>query len=286
MLPPYELKPTPKAGRNLPAAIGVGVALFGLVAVGLLWVPWLFIAIAAFALCMGVVEVGGALRLKGLKPEVVPVAIGTVLSVLLGYAASVWPMRFSPEGIVVIVLGATMLAVLTTRVFRGQEGFIADLAASALLIAYLPLLGGFISLTMAATDGALRMWLILICSIASDVGAYTVGVLIGKHKMAPSISPGKTWEGFAGGLIFAVGFGILGSIYLLGAPWWVGIPLGLLVSLASVVGDLVESLIKRDAGLKDMSNLLPGHGGWMDRLDALILAVPTGWLVLFLTIGA
>ncbi|HMR48458.1 MAG TPA: phosphatidate cytidylyltransferase [Arachnia sp.] len=286
MLPPYELKPTPKAGRNLPAAIGVGVTLFGLVAVGLLWVPWLFVATAAFALCMGVIEVGGALRRKGLNPEVAPIAVGTVMSVLLSYAAAHWDLKFAPEGMVVIVLGATVLVVLAMRVFRGQEGFIADLAASGLLIAYLPLLGGFMPLTMTSTDGALRMWLILICSIASDLGAYIVGVLIGRHKMAPSISPGKTWEGFAGGLLFAVGFGILGSVYLLGAPWWVGIPLGLLVSLASVIGDLVESLIKRDAGLKDMSNLLPGHGGWMDRLDALILAVPVGWMVLYLTIGA
>lgn len=286
MLPPYELRPTPKAGRNLPAAIGVGVTLFALVAAGLLWVPWLFVATAAFALCMGVIEVGGALRRKGFNPEVAPIAVGTVLSVLLSYAAAQWDLKFAPEGMVVIVLGTTVLVVLAMRVFRGQDGFIADLAASALLIAYLPLLGGFMPLTMTSTDGALRMWLILICSIASDLGAYIVGVLIGRHKMAPTISPSKTWEGFAGGVLFATAAAVVGSVFLLGAPWWVGIPLGVLVSLASVVGDLVESLIKRDAGLKDMSNLLPGHGGWMDRLDALILAVPVGWVVLYLTIGA
>ena len=126
---------------------------------------------------------------------------------------------------------------------------------------------------------------VIICVVASDTGAYAVGSLLGRHKLAPHISPGKTWEGLAGGVAVTTVVAVLSAVYLLDAPWWVGILLGILVSLAATVGDLVESLLKRDAGLKDMSNFLPGHGGVMDRLDSMLVAFPMGWLVLHLALG-
>ena len=280
-----QTKPTSRAGRDLPAAIGVGVALFAVLAVGLLWIPWLFVALVALALGLGAVEVHRALLRKGMRAEIVPIAIGTMLSVLGGYLAGIFDLRITPITFVVICLAGTLVAALTSRLFRGAEGFIRDVGASALIIAYIPLMGVFVPLLMAPDDGTARMLAVIVCVIASDTGAYATGVLFGRHKLAPSISPSKTGEGFIGAVLISIGVGILAAVYLLGAPWWIGIPLGALVSLAATLGDLVESLIKRDAGIKDMSNFLPGHGGIMDRLDSMLIAVPVGWLVLHLALG-
>ncbi|MFT3889601.1 MAG: phosphatidate cytidylyltransferase [Arachnia sp.] len=277
--------PTPKAGRNLPAAIGVGVTLFVVLAAGLIWAPWFFTLMIAVGLGLAAVEVHRALLLKGMRSEVVPIVIGTVVSVLGGYLAGRVNLHISAVGFAAICLAATMLASLTARLFRGTEGFIRDVAASAFVIAYIPLMGVFVPLLLAADHGRLRILLVIMCVIGSDTGAYAVGVLIGRHKMAPSISPGKTWEGFVGGVVFAALIGVLGIYFLLDTHWWVGLILGALCSLGGTVGDLVESLIKRDAGLKDMSNFLPGHGGIMDRLDSMLVAVPVGWLVLHLALG-
>ncbi|HSO69311.1 MAG TPA: phosphatidate cytidylyltransferase [Arachnia sp.] len=276
---------TPKAGRDLPVAIGVGVALFLSFAVGLIWFPWLFIGLVAVGLSAAAVEVHRALLRKGMRAEILPIVAGTALSVIGGYLAAVTDMRVTPTSFVIICLGATTIVALASRLFRGAEGFIRDVAASALVIAYIPLLGMFVPLLMAAPDGQLRILTVIACVVASDTGAYAVGSLIGRHKLAPHISPGKTWEGLAGGVAVTTAVAVLASVFLLGAPWWVGVPLGILVSLAATIGDLVESLLKRDAGIKDMSNFLPGHGGVMDRLDSMLVAFPVGWLVLHLALG-
>ena len=277
--------PTPKAGRDLPVDIGVGVALFVVLAFGLIWVPWLFILLVALGLCLAAVEVHGALLRKGMRSEIGLIVAGTAASVVGGYLAALVDMRVTPTAFVIICLGATTIAVLASRLSRGAEGFIGDVAASALVIAYIPLLGMFVPLLMGAEDGQLRILTVIICVVASDTGAYAVGSLLGRHKLAPHISPGKTWEGLAGGVAVTTVVAVLSAVYLLDAPWWVGILLGILVSLAATVGDLVESLLKRDAGLKDMSNFLPGHGGVMDRLDSMLVAFPMGWLVLHLALG-
>lgn len=277
--------PASKAGRDLPVAIGVGIALFVPFAAGLIWFPWLFILLVAVALTAAAVEVHGALLRKGMRAEIVPIAIGTAVSVVGGYLAAVTELRVTPTAFVIICLGATMIAALGARLLRGREGFIRDIAASSLLIAYMPMLGMFVPLLMTAPAGQLRVLTVIVIVIAADTGAYAVGSLLGRHKLAPEISPGKTWEGLAGGVTVATGFAVAAVAFLLDGPWWVGIPLGILVSLAATIGDLVESLIKRDAGLKDMSNFLPGHGGVMDRLDSMLVAFPMGWLVLHLALG-
>ncbi|MHA6512144.1 phosphatidate cytidylyltransferase [Tessaracoccus sp. Z1128] len=276
---------TPKAGRNLPVAVGVGVALFLVFAFGLIWAPWVFIVTAALGLCLAAVELNGAMLRKGMRAEIVPIVLGTALSVIGGYLSAVVDLRVTPTSFVIICLGATIIVALASRLFRGAEGFIRDIAASALLIAYIPALGMFVPLLMGAPDGQLRILTVIVCVVASDTGAYAVGSLLGRHKLAPHISPGKTWEGLAGGVTVTAAVAVLATVFLLDAPWWVGIPLGVLVSLAATVGDLVESLVKRDAGIKDMSNFLPGHGGVMDRLDSMLVAFPVGWLVLHLALG-
>jgi len=121
-------------------------------------------------------------------------------------------------------------------------------------------------------------WLIVV--VCSDTGGYAAGVLFGKHPMAPSISPKKSWEGFAGSMLAGAIGGTLSVMLLLHAHWWVGLPYGLALVVCATGGDLVESLIKRDLGIKDMGNLLPGHGGLMDRLDSLLPTAVAAWLLL------
>lgn len=278
--------PAPRKGRNLPVAIGVGVALMAALAVGLLWVPWFFILLSALALSLGVLEVHHALARKGMQAQAKVIVAGTAVSVVGGYAMSELDLGVDPTTFAITCVAGTVLACLVARLLRGApEGFIRDIAASALIIAWIPLMGIFVPLLMAPEGGRLRIITVVLCVSASDTGAYAVGTLIGRHTMAPRISPSKTWEGFAGSLFFAALIGMLCALFILGAPWWIGLLLGLAVAPAATLGDLVESLVKRDVGLKDMSSFLPGHGGVMDRLDSLLVAVPVGWLVLHLGLG-
>lgn len=274
-----------RAGRDLPVAIGVGVALFLVLGAGLIWAPWVFVAIVAVGLGLAAIEVHLALLRKGMRAEITPIAIGTVVSVLGGYLAARSELLPAPSTFIVLCLSATLIAALVTRLFRGAEGFLRDVSASAFIIGYIPLLGVFLPLLMSPADGRLRVLAVIACVVAADTGAYATGVAFGRHKMAPAISPSKTWEGFVGAVLSSVLVGVALAVVLLGAPWWVGALLGLFVAPAATVGDLVESLIKRDAGLKDMSNFLPGHGGIMDRLDSMLVAVPVGWLILHLALG-
>ncbi len=280
-------QPTPiAAGRNLPAAIGVGVVAFAAVAGGLLFLPWLFIIVIGGALCVAVVELSRALARKGMHASTTPILAGTAVSFVGGYALSLFDAGLTPVEFVMVCVGATQLAALVSRLSGGPEGFMRDVAASALIIAYIPLMGVFVPLLLGADNGSLRLVIIISCVVVSDISAYAVGSQLGRHKLAPRISPSKTWEGLVGSVVFSSAAGAVLGVLLLGVPWWVGIILGAFLSLGGTLGDLVESLIKRDAGIKDMSNFLPGHGGVMDRLDSMLVAVPVGWLVLHLALGA
>lgn len=282
---PAQATPTPKGGRDLPMAIGVGLALLAALAVGLLWAPWLFVLISAVSLSLAVVEIHRALLRKGMHAQVKTIVAGTLVSVLGAYAMFRWNLGLPPTTFAVICVCGTVVACLVARLLLAREGFIRDIAASALIIAYIPLMGVFIPLMMAEPGGTRRIIAVMACVVASDTGAYAVGSLLGKHKMAPHISPSKTWEGLAGSIVTSALIGMAAALWCLGASWELGLVLGLCIAPAATLGDLVESLIKRDAGLKDMSNLLPGHGGFMDRLDSMLVAMPMGWLVLNLGMG-
>ncbi|SIN38225.1 phosphatidate cytidylyltransferase [Micromonospora cremea] len=264
---------TGRAGRNLPAAIGVGLGLGALIVVPLVFYPLAFLPVIAAAIAVGIWEMARAVRRSGAHPPLVPLIAGGVLTVGLAWFAG--PDALS-LGLLVTVLG-TMI----WRLGDGPGGFQRDLTAATLIAVYVPFLGGFAALLAAAPDdGPLRILATLIAVVLSDTGGYAAGVSFGRHPMAPSVSPKKSWEGFAGSVTAAA----LGSALLLWlmfdlAPWW-GALFGLAVSCAAVLGDLAESMIKRDLGVKDMSNLLPGHGGLMDRLDSILFAVPTAYLLL------
>ncbi|WP_330464010.1 phosphatidate cytidylyltransferase [Micromonospora zamorensis] len=264
---------TGRAGRNLPAAIGVGLGLGALIVVPLVVYPLAFLLVLAGAVAVGMWEMARAVRRSGAHPPLVPLIAGGVLTVGLAWFAG--PDALS-LGLLVTVLG-TMI----WRLGDGPAGFQRDLTAATLIAVYVPFLAGFAALLAAAPDdGPLRILATLIAVVLSDTGGYAAGVSFGRHPMAPSISPKKSWEGFAGSVTAAA----LGSALLLWlmfevAPWW-GAVFGVAVSCAAVLGDLAESMIKRDLGVKDMSNLLPGHGGLMDRLDSILFAVPTAYLLL------
>jgi phosphatidate cytidylyltransferase len=270
---PLGAPPPPgKAGRNLAAAIGVGVGLAAVIVVSLLvWRP-AFLGVVVVAILIAVVELSRALHAGGFRPPLVPVLLGSVA--MLGLA---WTR--GSTGLVIAFL-VTVLAVLLWRLADGPDNYFPDAASGVLVALYVPLLAGFAVLLLVPDDGATRVLAFIATVVASDVGGYAVGVIAGKHAMAPSISPKKSWEGMGGSVLACM---IMASAILvlgLDAPWWGGLLFGAAIAVTATVGDLGESLIKRDLGIKDMGRLLPGHGGIMDRLDSLLPAAAVSYLLL------
>jgi phosphatidate cytidylyltransferase len=272
--------PTPsRAGRNLPAAIAVGVGLGALILGSLYWQKWLFVVLVLATVLVAVDEMIKALRTGGAVIPRIPLFAGT--AAMLGAAYFGGPMAL------LVALAMTVLATIFWRMPGGSIGFVRDASAGVFLIGYVPLLAGFaILLAQPDADGPGRVMTFFLVTVASDVGGYVAGVLFGKHPMAPTISPKKSWEGFTGSAIACIGAGIGSVVWLLDGHWWVGAIVGAIAVLTATVGDLGESMIKRDLGIKDMSNLLPGHGGVMDRLDSLLATAPAVWLVLHLLVKA
>lgn len=273
-----------RAGRNLPAAITVGVVLCAAFVVTLGWFPLGFQILVGIALALGAVEVHHALKRLDMHAAIVPIVIGTLVIVISSYFAGQSDIGISANTLMLATIGLTALAAMIWRMPKGERGYIRDTAASLFIIGYIPLLGSFAGLMLAADQGRMRMITFLAIVVLGDLGGYVAGVLFGKHKMAPRISPKKTWEGFAGGVLFGVAGAIPLVMLLLDAPFWVGIILGVVLVGVGACGDLIESLIKRDVGIKDMSSFLPGHGGVMDRLDSLLVACPAAWFLMVLLI--
>ncbi|MFC4091681.1 phosphatidate cytidylyltransferase [Micromonospora sp. GCM10011541] len=271
--PPTQQPAPSRAGRNLPAAIAVGVGLGAAILVPLFLYPPAFLGVVVAAVAVGTWEMARAVRRGGAHPPLVPLVAGGAITVGLGWFAG--PDALS-LGLLVTVLG-TMI----WRLGDGPGNYQRDLTAATLIAVYVPFLGGFAAMLAAAPgDGRLRVLVTLVAVVLSDTGGYAAGVAFGKHPMAPSISPKKSWEGFAGSVTAAAAGSALLIWLLFDVPPWWGALFGVAISCAAVLGDLAESMIKRDLGVKDMSNLLPGHGGLMDRLDSILFAVPTAYLLL------
>jgi phosphatidate cytidylyltransferase len=166
----------------------------------------------------------------------------------------------------------------------GQQpvNYLRDISATVLVATWIPLFASFSAMLIFQDEGGYRVLAVIATAAFADIGGYVAGVLFGKHLMVPAISPKKSWEGLGGSLLFGVTASVLVVTFLLHKQWWVGIPLGLLLVITGVLGDLVESQVKRDIGIKDMGTLLPGHGGVMDRIDAMLPSAVAGWIVLTL----
>jgi phosphatidate cytidylyltransferase len=265
---------TGRAGRNLTAAIGVGLSLGALV-IGTLYSParWTFIVVVVLAMLIGTWEVVRALRTLGAMPPVLPIAAGGAAMVVCGY-------RYGSEQ-VFLALALTVLVVLGWRIAGRSQGLLRDVTAGVFTAAYVPFLISFAALMAVPADGPRRVTAFIATVVCSDTGGYAAGVLFGRHPMAPSVSPKKSWEGFAGSVVAcAVAGGIFFATLFEGTTWWQGVLFGLAVVCSATLGDLGESMIKRDIGIKDMGTLLPGHGGLMDRLDSLLPTAPVAWLLL------
>lgn len=261
-----------RAGRNLWAAIAVGLIMGGAVLVALFTVRQVFIGIVAATVAVSSWELAGALRGAGIRVALPPVLVGGQAMVWLA-----WP--FGRDGILVAFV-ITALVCLLWRFPRGAAGYVRDVTASVFSAAYVPGFAAFATLLVVPVDGAARALCLMLAAVASDVGGYATGVLGGRHPMAPTISPKKSWEGFVGSLMAGIVAGGLSVTYLLGGQLWHGVLFGAAIVLTATGGDLVESLIKRDIGVKDMGTVLPGHGGLMDRIDSLLPSAVVSWLLL------
>jgi phosphatidate cytidylyltransferase len=277
--PPPPAPAKKSAGRDLRAAIGVGLGLGVVIIAALFIVKAAFVGVVVVAVVVGLWELTSRLaERKQIQAPLIPLAIGGTAMVIAGYlrgADGAW-----------IAMALTALAVLVWRMAQPPENYLRDVSAAVFAAFYVPFLATFVVMMLAADDGPRRVLVFLLLTVISDTGAYAVGWRFGSHKLAPRISPGKTREGLAGAIAFAMVAGALLMQYVIDdGQWWQGLLLGLAAATSATLGDLGESMIKRDLGIKDMGTLLPGHGGIMDRLDSLLPTAPVVWLLLVAFVG-
>ncbi|WP_327288476.1 phosphatidate cytidylyltransferase [Streptomyces sp. NBC_01198] len=280
--PPPQQQPAPakkSAGRNLQAAIGVGVGLGVVVLAALFIVKAVFVGVVVVAVVIGVWELTSRLaERKGIHVPLIPLAVGGAAMVVAGYlrgADGAW-----------VAMALTSLAILVWRMTEPAHDYLKDVTAGVFAAFYVPFLATFVTMMLAADDGPRRVLVFLLLTVVSDTGAYAVGWRFGRRKLAPRISPGKTREGLLGAIAFAMVAGaLLMQFFIDGGHWWQGLLLGLAAAVSATLGDLGESMIKRDLDIKDMGTLLPGHGGIMDRLDSLLPTAPVVWLLLVAFVG-
>ncbi len=266
---------TGRAGRNLPWAIAIGVGLLTLVGVFIFLPQPFLIGLIAVAVAVALWELAGAFGRANVSLTLPPLWVGAAGILVCAWQVGVEAMT--------VALFLTMLACAFWRIMDGG-GLTAlrDVLVSSFAAMYVPFLAGF-AVLMHVHGGPWPVVIFLLGTISNDLGGYITGVLFGKHPLAPSVSPAKSWEGFIGSVAMSAAVVAVG-MHLLGIAWWVGIVTGVVSAMLATIGDLGESLIKRDIGLKDMSNLLPGHGGIMDRLDSLLVTMPLYYVVFLLAL--
>jgi phosphatidate cytidylyltransferase len=266
------------AGRNLPAAIAVGVSLGALIVAILVFAPHVWLPLVAAAVAVATWEVVKRFRDSGTDLQLWPMLLGGQAIIWLG-----WPL--GTKGVlcafVATVLVASIWRLLGHQQTAAPNSFTRDISTTVFVLAWIPLFAAFgAMLVLPDNRGPQRVAALIILVACSDVGGYAAGVLFGKHPMVPAISPKKSWEGFAGSMVAGAVGAVLVLKFLLGVhPLW-GLALGPVVVITATLGDLLESQVKRDLGIKDMGTLLPGHGGLMDRLDSLLPSAVVVWAAL------
>ena len=241
-----------RAGRNLPAALAVGLALGALALLTLFTIKILFLVVVGVAVALALWELTRALRTRDIRMPLVPVVVGGSVMIALAYWRGERPL--------VAALAITVIVVMSWRLPGTSAGYLRDVAAGLFALAYLPLMASFVALMLAPDDGPRRTVVFLILVVC--------------------ISPKKTWEGSAGAALACVVAGAILLPTVLHAPVWQGVVLGVAAVATATLGDLSESMIKRDLGIKDMGTVLPGHGGALDRIDAMLVSAPVIWLLL------
>jgi phosphatidate cytidylyltransferase len=279
---PPPAKDHGRAGRDLKAAFASGFVLVGAICASLFFWKTAFILIVVAAVLVAIWELRKGLLAKAVDLPEQPLMLGGTVMVVVAY--------YWGAPALVTATAVTALATMLWLLRRGIAGYVMNATASVFTLVYVPFLASFVALLLAEggtgssggldDDGVAGVFTFIAVTIASDIGGYFAGVLFGKHPMAPVISPKKSWEGFAGSMVFTVGSGVALVVLLLDGDWWVGVALGLIAVVMATLGDLCESVIKRDLGIKDMSQVIPGHGGLMDRLDSLLATLAPIWLLL------
>jgi len=273
--------PTPRGsrtGRNLPVAVAVGVVLAALVLGTLYTVPEFFVALVVLAVAVAAHEIYTALKTGGIHVPLVPLVTGSTVMLIAAYADGADALA--------VAFSLTLVAMVASRsAMPGAETLLRDLVVGTYVVVYLPLLASFAMVMLSEPDGSDRIVVFILAVVLSDTGGYTAGVLFGRHKLSPTVSPKKSWEGLGGSFLFAMVGTALSVPLLLGGFWWQGFLLGAVVVVTATMGDLSESLLKRDLGIKDMGHLLPEHGGLMDRLDSLLPTAPVVAVLLAAAIG-
>lgn len=266
-----------RAGRDVPVAIAVGVGLLLLVVASLAFRREIFILVTIVACGAGLWELAQAFTRRGIHIPLLPLLVGSVGILVSAYTSGA-------EALLVAFMLTAGGVVIWRVLDGGGPAALRDASAATFAAAYIPFLAGFVMLMLAQPSGDRRVALLVLLTVASDTGGYVTGVLAGRHPLAPSVSPKKTWEGLAGSVVLAGAVGGVGIAWAFSGSPFVGIVLGVAAVLTSTLGDLAESLVKRDLDLKDMGSLLPGHGGVLDRIDSLLLTAPLVYLVLLVAV--
>lgn len=262
-----------RTGRDLILAILIGLAIGGVLIASLIFVKWLFLVFALAATVLGMFEFGRALNAAGRKMDVWPQIGAGVALVLAGYFLDPWLHWVTTFVAVAFVIVWRLLAQMTAHDGRTHGAVLADVLVAGFAQLYVAFLASLCVVLLRQDGGEWWVLAFIIIAVAADTGAYGTGLAFGRHPMAPRISPKKTWEGFAGAALAALVAGVLLGIFMLHIPWWAGLVFGAVILLTATAGDLGESMIKRDLGIKDMSSWLPGHGGVLDRLDSILLSI-------------
>ena len=258
-----------RAGRKLLPSILVSLLLLALIFGTITVNPLLFFIFIWIVIMIGIREIASAYRKGGIElPDYLLMIAATVL------LSATW--NGNTQGLAVSA-GLTIPILMFALLLISQVDFIKRSTSAVFITFYLAVLGGFILLLANHSDGALRIFTLVALIACNDTFAYFAGVLLGKHKLAPSISPKKSWEGLIGGAIAVILGGAAIFHYLFETEWIIGAAIGVMTVITATCGDLIESAIKRDLAIKDMSNLLPGHGGIMDRLDSALFTAPAVW---------
>lgn len=232
-----------------------------------------FILLGAAAAGAGAWELSSALRLKGWYVPRVPAVVGSVLIMPFAYfGGAEWQWLIALATVAALILWRTVHLIWERREAPIQtlQHTLRDYAASAFVVIYLPLMTSFTMLLLRRPDGTRWIITFVVTVALIDTAGYLVGRKFGKHKLAPGVSPKKTWEGLVASISAGVICAQIFTVAFWDLEWYCGLLLAGLLLLAAVFGDLAESLIKRDLGVKDMSTVLPGHGGVMDRLDSIL----------------
>ncbi len=275
-------------GRSLSKSVVVGLLLAAVFLSSLLLYKELFIVFLSISTAIGAWELSTALREKKWYVPRVPAVVGSVLimpATYFGGPAIQWLASIAIVAALIVWRTVHLLFERRKANFQTLKRTVRDFGAAAFLVIYLPLTLSFGMLLLRRDDG--QWWVLAFVTTVAliDSAGYLFGRIFGKNKLAPGVSPKKTWEGLAASIVFGTVSAVSFTVFLLGGQWWVGVILAAALILAAVFGDLAESLIKRDLGIKDMSTLLPGHGGMMDRLDSMLPASLMTYLVMVVFFG-